>query len=228
MYDNRELNKMNKPKRTRICKIVDPRIANYTKRTRSGTTQEFYTGNDARDWNRYRAEGGGQKANVKMHLKPDTIHIKPPKNSYYAELIDGEWWWVEGCAECNGEPRGWMTYVECDKHNVCRSCGCSRESLTEPPLAGKQGWQCKPCAEEEHEAEKSAALLAMSDEYDEWDYFNTPDIRCPYCDYKFTDTTEMNSAIDREQEEECPRCDNTFSLSADIEINWTTKRIESA
>ena len=206
-------------------KIGDPRLAAYTNRTRSGRTQEFYTGNDARDWDRYKADGGGSKPNVQMHKKPDTIQIEPPKKSWYAELIDGEWWWVEGCAECNGQPRdSWGSYVECDEHNVCRTCKCTRAELTETPWGGKHGWQCNPCADAEHQAEKLAALDAMPDEYDKWDYRHNDNIVCPYCNYEIDDTSEFHSAIDHEEEHECSRCDNTFALEGDISIHWTTKR----
>lgn len=208
----------------KIRKINDPRIVGYTNRTRAGATQEFYTGNDARDWDRYRAEGGNSAHGVEMHLKADTIHIQPPEKHWYAELIDGEWWWVNGCAECVGQPRSWGTYIECDKHNVCRTCGCGRSELTEPPWGGANGWQCKPCAEKEHEAEKATALAAMPEEYDEWDYYHNSEIKCPYCDHTINDDGEYADADN--EDIECPRCDNTFTVTAEISVDYTTKRKE--
>ena len=92
---------MNKPADKKICKINDERLIGYVKRTRSGSTQVFYTGTDSRDFERYRADGGGSSHSVKMHDKPDVINLPAPEKHYYSELIDGEWWWVNGCGECN-------------------------------------------------------------------------------------------------------------------------------
>jgi len=142
----------------KICRIDDPRLVGYTNRTRSGSEQVFYTGNDWRDFDRYHADGGGIKRNVVMHDKPDTIRLKPPQSHYYAQLIDGEWWWVNGCAECNGRPRDWMTYIECDQHNVCRTCHTPRAELKEAPWGGKNGWQCQSCADAGKTAQEFTAL----------------------------------------------------------------------
>ena len=204
--------------------INDSRLKAYTNRTRSGSEQVFYTGSDSRDWDRYRAEGGTSNSNVKMHDKPDTIKIIPPENHWFAELVEGEWWWVNGCAECCGHERDWMSYIECEKHNVCCTCGIPREELKETPWGGKHGWQCAPCARAEHEAEKKAALEAMPDEYDPWDYRGLDDIKCPYCDYKFQDPWEH--CEDSEEEHECPRCDNTFLVTAEPTVYFTCQRKE--
>ena len=208
----------------KICKVDDVRIASYEKRTRSGSTQVFYTGNDERDFDRYRADGGGRNHNVKMHDKPDTIRLQPPEKHYYASLTEGEWWWVNGCGECNGNPRNWVTYIECEKHDVCRTCKKPRSKLKESPWGGSNGWQCKPCHNAEHEAEKQAALAAMPEDHDEWDYHRSDSVKCPYCDYELQDASDMYSAIDNEQSEECPRCDNTFTLLGETEVKWTTTR----
>lgn len=208
----------------KICKIDDPRLATYTRRQRSGHQQVFYTGTDSRDFERYKADGGGVKPNVKMYDKPDTITIIPPKQSYYADLIDGEWWWVEGCAECNGQPRDWMTYIECDDHNVCRTCKTHRSKIEGAAWGGKHGWQCNSCKNAEHEAEKAAALAAMPDEYDEWDYRSLSSIKCPYCDYEYKESHQH--CEDDDEKHECPRCENEFLVTAEISVSFTSKRIE--
>jgi len=51
----------------KVHKIDDARLIGYVKRLRAGSTQVFYTGNDERDFERYKADGGGSKPNVKMH-----------------------------------------------------------------------------------------------------------------------------------------------------------------
>lgn len=204
-----------------IRKIDDPRLVGYEKRTRSGKIQEFYSGNDARDWERFRSEGSGI-----MHLKADTLHITPPKVSWYAKLVDGEWWWAEGCAECNGRRRDWMTYIECDDHNVCRTCKTPRSALTGSVWAGKTGWQCKPCAKRDHETAKSEALAAMPDNYDQSDYSYRSEIVCPYCNLKLEDHDDFRSAVEGEMQHECSRCDNTFTVIGTVSIDWTTRRIQ--
>ena len=208
----------------KVCKIGDERLADYKNRTRSGREQVFYTGNDSRDFDRYRAEGGGSKPNVKIHDKPDTIRIEPPEKHYYAELIEGEWWWINGCAECNGEPRDWMTYIECDKHNVCRTCKTPRNEIKDTPWAGKNGWQCKPCHEIQQEEEKQSALDAMPEEFDEWDYHGVNEITCPYCKYEFSDSWESANADS--EDNDCPRCDNTFKVTAVHSLTFDCDRIE--
>lgn len=208
----------------KISLINDDRLKCYTQRTRSGSEQIFYTGNDSRDFERYKNEGGGIKPSVIMHDKPDTIRLTPPERHYYAELINGEWWWVNGCAECNGLPRDWMTYIECDKHNVCRTCKTPRRDLKEAPWAGKNGWQCKPCADAQHEIDKQTALAAMPEEYDEWDYQDLEEITCPYCAYEFSDSWESSDAD--EEIKECPRCDNQFKVTAVHSLTFNCYRIE--
>jgi hypothetical protein len=204
----------------KVRPINDPRIATYTSRTRSGSKQIFYTGNDERDWDRYRKEGGGRDPNVEMHDKPDTIIIIPPEKHYYAQFIGDEWWWVNGCNECNGNERA-FSYVECDAHDVCSSCGCSRESLSEAPWGGFNGWTCKPCASRRHEVEKKKALEAMPDEFDKHDYDYLDVVKCPYCNLEFEDHEHYESS---EEDQECPRCDNTFTVTAEPSITYNCEK----
>lgn len=178
-----------------ITDLNDPRIRpNKVDRIRSGSRQEF-------------------REKDKRSFDGD-FYINPPERHMYLEPNGDGWEWVNGCAECNGKPRDWMTYVECDKHNVCRRCGCSRKDLTEAPWGGKSGWICKRCDKIEHEQEKIEALAAMpdDDDFDKWDYHGLYEIKCPYCDYKYPDSWEC--AGDDGAEHECPRCDSTFTVTA--------------
>lgn len=209
---------------TKIEKINDDRLVGYTQRARNGITQQFYTGRDARDWDRYRLENVPGARSIEIHLKPDTINIEPPEKHWYAELIDGEWWWVNGCGVCNGGPRDYHTYIECEKHDVCKSCGCSRSSLKETPCGGLSGWQCVPCADQEHERIKSDALAKMPKEFREWNYRGVSDIKCPYCDYKIDDEWDLDLDIDLDTELECDRCDNTFLVIGQQHVTWSMYR----
>ena len=77
--------------------INDPRLTPDLKRTRSGSTQGF-------------SKPG------KMSFDPD-FTIDPPEQHIFAELIDDQWFWVNGCAECKGEePTYRNTYIKCVKH----------------------------------------------------------------------------------------------------------------
>ena len=213
----------NKDIYTPVYKIEDERLAAYEKRTRSGSTQVFYTGSDSRDFERYRAEGGNCGHSVEMHDKPDTIRLQPPERHYYAELIDGEWWWVNGCSKCNNDNRDWAGYIVCEKHDICVTCETPRSQIKETPWGHRKGWQCRPCHSAEHEADKKAALDAMPEEHDDWDFHGRDEITCPYCAYEFSDSWE-HSADDNE-DHECPRCDNVFKVTAIPSLTFDCSRI---
>ncbi len=203
-----------------VCKINDDRLSSYTKRTRNGRKQVFYTGNDSRDWERYRADGGGSQHNVTMHDKKCTIIIEPPEKHYFAELIDGDWWWVNGCAECIGNPRDWMTYVECTEHDVCRTCKTPRGEIKDSVWGGKYGWQCESCKDKAHEKAKKEALDSVAEkEYNEIDYYSNSEIICPYCDSKISsDDFHESDSI------ECEVCDNTLDVEVEHTVSYTTSK----
>lgn len=190
--------------------INDERLTPDMKRLRNGSQQLF-----RRDYgdNRFTDSSNAD------------VILQPPERHIYAELIDGVWHWVNGCAECNGHDRNWMTYIECDKHNVCRTCKTPRNQLTETPWGGRHGWQCKPCADAEHEADKAAALAAMPEEYLELDYWREDTPRCPYCNFELrVESEDISGMMDSEQEQECPRCDHVFTIEAECSISYTTRR----
>lgn len=187
-----------------ITGLNDPRIhPDKVNRTRSGPRQEFRIKN-------------------KRSLDGD-FYIDPPERHFYLEPEGDGWKWVNGCSECNGEPRDWMTYVECEKHNVCQFCGCS------PKEAGtcwgsKKGWICQKCVDIRHEQDKIEALAAMPDEFNDWDYHNVHTITCPYCAYQFSDSWEHSN--DEDESHECPRCDNTFTVTAIHSLTFDCSRID--
>lgn len=188
--------------------INDERLTPDMQRVRSGETQLF-----RRNYSDRQFISGGNA---------DVI-LQPPERHLFAELIDGVWHWVNGCAECNGKERSSMTYIECEKHDVCRTCKTPRSRITAAPWGGRHGWQCKPCAEREHEEEKSRALAAMPEEHDELDYWHEDNPRCPYCNYQIH-VEEVGDLIDGEREQECPRCDSSFTIEAECSISYTTRR----
>ena len=208
----------------KISKILDTRLKEYTQRQRNGATQVFYTGSDSRDLDRYRKDVGNSKHGVEVHDKPDTIRIEAPESHHYAELIEGEWWWLNGCGECNGNDRGHPTYIECEKHNGCRTCKATRGEITETPWGGLNGWQCCPCATAEHETKKAAALAAMPEEHDKWDYIGNDEVKCPYCNLEIQDSGDGELYTQGDQDIDCARCDNTFTLTTEFNPTYTMNR----
>ena len=204
----------------KVRKINDERLTDYTKRTRSGSEQVFYQGNDDRDFARYRAEGGGREHNVIMHDKPDTIRLQPPEKHFYAKLVDGEWWWFNGCGPCNGEPRSYKTYIECEKHDVCRTCGKSRKEAG-TAWGGSNGWQCKTCHDVEHNAAKEDALEAFSlAEHDDSDFMFNDQVVCPHCALSY-DPDDMYE----DTEVTCDRCDGVYNVELDHSTSYSTEII---
>lgn len=212
----------------KVSKINDPRLVNYTDRLRSGSTQVFRTGGVERDFDRYRKEmkerraAGETNPQVEMHDKPDTIRLEPPEQHYYADLIDGEWWWINGCSECcGGERDSWKSYIECDKHNVCRTCKTPHHDITETPWGGKNGWQCKPCYEPEAEDLKAERLKAFDEAgYSESDFYYNDKVVCPHCASEY----EPDSPDEWSGEQVCEVCDGEFTVEVEYSVSYSTTR----
>lgn len=136
----------------------------------------------------------------------------------YAERFDDGWYWVCGCNKCleNGEP---YSYIVCEEHDRCITCGTHRKELTEIPWGNRDGFQCKPCHTSEHEERKQEALqLAKENGHDEWDCYREDKIICPVC-------ASVNSSDDIHESNEdmqCYVCDSKFAVEVDYEIKYTT------
>ncbi len=176
-------------------KILVPEIpGEYTDRTRSGNLNIWNKG------------------------KPNEVSLMPPEQGLYAELIDGAWYWVSGCAKCNETNERW-SYIVCDKHNVCIACGIHRSKLTDSPWGRAEGFICRPCHEREHEEEKQAAIAkAQAEGHDEYDCSDTDEIICPVC-------ASVNSSDDIHESREgmkCDTCDAIFDLEVEYSVTYTT------
>lgn len=117
-----------------------------------------------------------------------------------------------------------MTYIECERHNVCRDCGKPRSNFNGSVMGGKHGWQCHGCYEKEKEETRRSALDAFDEEnYNEFNYWREDEAKCPYCD---TDSEFEYCGEDSPEPITCDVCGNTFRIELDFEIKYTTKRIK--
>ncbi|MFJ5771424.1 hypothetical protein [Psychrobacillus sp. NPDC093180] len=146
------------------------------------------------------------------------MSLYPPTNGLYAERFEDGWYWVCGCNKCleNGE---WYSYIVCEEHDRCITCGTHRKDLTDIPCGHREGFQCKPCHEREHEERKKEALrLAKENGHDEWDCYREDKIICPVC-------ASVNSSDDIHESSEdmkCYVCDSNFAVEVDYETKYTT------
>ena len=49
-----------------------------------------------------------------------------------------------------------------------------------------------------------------------------PEIKCPYCGYKDTDSWEYNMGQDDEIEVECGNCEEEFLVTCHIEVTYSS------
>lgn len=149
------------------------------------------------------------------------VSLRPPENGLYAERIDGAWYWVSGCAKCNGTGEKY-SYSVCDKHNVCRLCGTHRSKLTETPWGHPDGFTCKPCQDAEDAAAKAAALAKVAEsDYDEWNYQAQDECKCPHC----ATVIRIESEDYGDKNMDCDTCGGQFELTTEYSVTFTTKVI---
>ena len=149
------------------------------------------------------------------------VELEAPEKGLYAERIDGAWYWVSGCAKCNGNGEKW-SYIVCDKHNVCVTCGAHRSTLTEAPWGHPEGFRCKPCQDCIDATAKADALAKVAEtEYDEWDYRSQDQCKCPHCSTVINLETEDYSDKDMS----CDTCGGDFSLTIEYSVSFTTEVI---
>ena len=146
------------------------------------------------------------------------VELNAPEKGLYAERIDGAWYWVSGCAKCTGSGERY-SYSVCDMHDVCRLCSINRSKLTETPWGHPDGFTCKPCQDAEDAVAKAAALARVAEtDYDEWDYRNLGECKCPHC----ATVIHIEAEDYRDQNMECDTCGGLFELQIEFEPNFTT------
>ena len=182
-------------------KIFIPEIPKeYKQRTRSG---------DTNIWNDSFCKNG----------LPE-IRLEPPIIGLYAESFGDGWYWVCGCSKClnNNEK---YSYIVCEEHDRCITCGTHRNKLTEIPWGNPDGFQCKPCNKKEREEQRTTAIeLAREEGLSEDDCCYTDEVICPVC---FTENSSDDIDEDRESEYTCCVCDADFIVSVEYEPKYTSK-----
>jgi hypothetical protein len=183
--------------------INDDRLTPTMKRGRSGTKQYFkeYNPDDR----------------TSVHENAEVVLEHPTDVAMYAELIDGEWYWVTGCAECKGEPRNMMSYVECDKHNVSKVCSIKSKDLPEGVVRwGGDGWTCGTCKDARDAETRREAFEKLDGE--EPDCFYTDEPICPHCG------SELGSDdLYESQDIECYVCEGNITVEVEFSRSFTTK-----
>lgn len=147
------------------------------------------------------------------------VKLDPPVKGLYAERFEDGWYWVCGCNKCleNNQP---YSYIVCEEHNRCITCGTHRKDLTDTPWGHPDGFQCKPCQASEHEERKQEALrLAKENEHDEWDCFREDKIICPVCASECSSDDMHESG---EHETTCYVCDTEFVVEIEYEVKYTS------
>ncbi|WP_397448187.1 hypothetical protein [Pseudomonas sp. NA-150] len=149
------------------------------------------------------------------------VRLDPPEVGLYAERIDAVWYWVSGCAKCNKSGEKY-SYSVCDKHNACRLCSTHRSKLTETPWGHPDGFTCKPCQDAEDAKDKAAALAKVAEsDYDEWDYRNQDECKCPHC----ATVIHIEAEDYGDKNMECDTCGGQFELTTEYSASFTTKVI---
>ena len=98
-----------------IEEINHPKLTRTMERVRSGKKQLF-------------REKDPKNRSFISKENADLI-LQHERKEMYAELIEGKWYWINGCEKCKGNFDKY-SYVVCEKHDVCESCGISRSKYS--------------------------------------------------------------------------------------------------
>jgi len=180
--------------------INDPRLMPDLRRRRNGSAMEFY-----------------KPENRSLQSRDADVSIKAPRRELFADLIDGKWYWVNDCPECNGQEPKWA-YVKCTKHDVCLTCRTPRSELKEIPWGHVAGFRCKPCQDAIDATNRREALERVAGkDYDEWNYLNTDNVVCPHCE-----TSYQPESGQGEGNETCQTCGGEFSVEVEYSVTYST------
>ena len=148
------------------------------------------------------------------------VKLDPPIRGLYAERFEDGWYWVCGCSKClnNNEK---YSYIVCEEHNRCITCGTHRKELSDTPWGHPDGFQCKPCRKIENEERKSKTLRKAREQgHSEDDCYYIDEIICPVC---ATENSSDDIHEDGECEFTCYVCDTDFVVTVEYEPKYTSR-----
>lgn len=157
------------------------------------------------------------KANIFTEKDGVEIRLIPDRKELYAELIEGQWYWINGCDKCNGTIENYC-YIRCEEHDRCISCGKKRSQIKEVPWGHPEGFICKPCAERERLNQLESAINKLNGEEPDTHYQSK--IICPHCGTKLSNDDVSNDEI-----LECHLCLNKLHVEIDYSPYYTTSKI---
>lgn len=144
-----------------------------------------------------------------------TLKLRHEKKEMFAKLIDGAWYWVSGCAECNGKERSWSTYIECEKHDRCSKCGTNRKDIKGDVWGGRKGWTCNPCMEVIRLEAKEEAFEKLGGREPDCTYRDK--IICAHCGSDIS-----SSDLYESQDIECDVCEGEMHLEIEYTPTYST------
>lgn len=181
--------------------INDDRLTPTMERVRNGRTQMFREKNE--------------NDSTFIAIENADVILKHENKEMYAELINGQWYWLSACAECNGKERDWMSYIECEEHDVCSVCSTPRTETKGGVWGGKKGWTCRPCKEAKDLEVRREAFEKLNGEEPDCSYMD--EIICPHCGSKIHD-----DGLRESQDIECSVCNGEISLEVEYTLSFTT------
>lgn len=184
--------------------INDPRLTPTMEMVRNGRTQLFREKNPA----------------DRTFISKDNadVILEHENKAMYAKLIDGVWYWLNGCQECNGKPRNIVhSYVECEEHDRCMSCGAKYNEVKKR-YGSVSGWVCGTCKEEERKEKKRLAFERLGGKKPDCEY--TDSIICPKCG------TSNGSDEYEETTMECCVCNTEFNVDVGYTRYYSTELIK--
>ena len=143
------------------------------------------------------------------------VKIQHERKEMFAELIDGKWYWINGCAECNGKERTWNTYIECEEHDRCSVCDAKRNEIEGSVWGGSKGWTCNPCMEEKRLDARRKAFDKLDGELPDCLYRD--EIICPHCGTKLSSADIYESQI-----MDCDVCEGGIDLEVEYSPTYST------
>ena len=190
-------------------KINHPGLVPGMERVRSGSTMLF----------RVKPEG----CRSFLSRENSDVIIEAPEKHMYAKEIEGEWFWVNGCSDCDPEQ---SYYIRCVKHNVCKHCKCNPEDAVEKWGANNNGWLCLSCkTKEEDNARKEAFDNFDEENYSPTDFHYESEVTCPYCGIVDEYFEPENINFDNKVNRTCGTCQSTYSLTVSMSVDYSTDRI---